>query len=378
MSRKFRTMVTALQLLLIVLTVLGASGVQSPCSAQKRTFRLALPGYKYQFPRDHASHDEFKTEWWYYTGHLESAAGKKYGYELTFFRIGVDEPNVPTKSPWQLRDYYLAHFAITDENNKKFYYFEKLNRSGLSTAGARDDSFYVFNEGWMAEWLNGRFYIKADTPEFGLHLTLEPMKPPVVHGKDGVSQKADCKGCASHYYSMTRLKSDGLLFEKGKPTPVTGLSWMDHEFGSNQLTEEQVGWDWFSVQLDNGCELMLYFMRRADGSYDPNSSGTFVDKSGKATHVSLAQFSQRAIGQWRSGHSGGVYPMGWVVKVPSLKLELNLTPSIDGQELVTKNSTGVTYWEGSTSVSGKVGSEPVTGKAYVEMTGYSERFRNKI
>lgn len=350
-----------------------------PCFAQqKRTFKLALPGYKYQFPRDHASHDEFKTEWWYYTGHLKSVAGKKYGFELTFFRIGVEEPNVPQKTPWQLNNYYLAHFAITDENNKKFHYFEKLNRSGVNAAGAREDAFYVFNEGWLAEWLNGRFYIKADTPQFGLHLTLEPMKPPVVHGKDGVSQKAACKGCASHYYSMTRLKADGLLFENGKPVQVSGLSWMDHEFGSNQLTEDQVGWDWFSVQLNNGCELMLYFMRRADGKYDANSSGTFIDKDGKATHITLDQFSQRVIGKWKSPKSGGTYPMGWNVSVPSLKLELSLTPTHEDQELVTKSSTGVTYWEGSTTVSGKVGAESVSGNAYVEMTGYSERFRNKI
>lgn len=350
-----------------------------PCFAQqKRAFKLALPGYKYQFPRDHASHDEFKTEWWYYTGHLKSVAGKKYGFELTFFRIGVETPNVPQKTPWQLNNYYLAHFAVTDENNKKFHYFEKLNRSGVKAAGAREDAFYVFNEGWFAEWLNGRFYIKADTPQFGLHLTLEPMKPPVVHGKDGVSQKASCKGCASHYYSMTRLKADGLLFENGNPVSVSGLGWMDHEFGSNQLTEDQVGWDWFSVQLDNGCELMLYFMRRADGKYDINSSGTFIDKDGKATHIAVDQFSQRTLGKWKSAKSGGTYPMGWKVGVPSLKLELTLTPTHEDQELVTKSSTGVTYWEGSTTVSGKWGADSVSGKAYVEMTGYSDRFRTKI
>ncbi len=372
MNRMFVALLQA-----IVLTTVTCL-MPSPCLAQKRSFKLALPGYKYQFPRDHASHDDFKTEWWYYTGHLKSEAGKKYGFELTFFRIGVEEPNVPQNSPWQLRNYYLAHFAITDENNKKFHYFEKLNRSGVNTAGAREDSFYVFNEGWLAEWLNGCFYIKADTPEFGIHLTLEPMKAPVVHGKDGVSQKASRKGCASHYYSMTRLKTDGLLFENGKLVQVSGLSWMDHEFGSNQLTEDQVGWDWYSVQLDNGCELMLYVMRRVDGKYDVNSSGTFIDKDGKMTHVTLDQFSQRALGKWKSPTSGGVYPMGWNLSVPSLKLQLTLTPTLQEQELVTKSSTGVTYWEGSTSVTGKMGAEAVSGSAYVELTGYSERFRKDI
>lgn len=363
--------------LLPVLLMLTAVHPQDSMSAP-RVFKQALPGYKFSFPKDHASHDEFKTEWWYYTGHLRTGDGRSFGYELTFFRTGAEEANMKTPGPWKLDNYYLAHFAISDENNKRFFFREKLNRSGIKTAGARNDAMLVFNETWSAEQLGDKFSLRADTPRFGIHLILEPLKPPVVHGEDGVSRKASGKGNASHYYSLTRLKTEGLLLENGKPTPVTGLSWMDHEFGSNQLTQNQVGWDWYSIQLDNGCELMLYAMRRDDGSIDPNSSGTFVFKDGTTRKLSLSEFSQKATGKWTSAVSKATYPMGWQLSVPALRLELKLTPTFEGQELSTKESTGVIYWEGSVRATGKHGSQSVSGSGYVEMTGYAEKFRKRI
>jgi predicted secreted hydrolase len=342
-----------------------------------RTFRQALPGYTYAFPKDHASHEEYKTEWWYYTGHLNSEDGRKFGYELTFFRTGLENSAVE-KTPWDVKNIYLAHFAVSDESNKKFLFYEKLNRAGLNTATARPDNYQVVNETWSVEQLGNDFVLRADAPNCSLHLLLSSLKPPVIHGTNGISQKASCKGCASHYYSMTRLKSSGYLYLNNAANKVTGNSWMDHEFGSNQLTSEQVGWDWYSLQLDNNSELMLYVMRRSDGTLDNNSSGTIVNADGTSKHLNLADFKIGAARTWISSATGAHYPMDWSIKIPSAKLDLTVKSAFENQELNTKQSTGVAYWEGAASVSGTQDNRPVTGQAYVEMTGYAEKFRKNI
>ena len=339
-------------------------------------YQAALPGYQYQFPRDHASHPDYKTEWWYYTGHLQTTAGKRYGYELTFFRVGNDPKVVQEKntSPWNTNNLYAAHFALSDESNKTFHYSEKLNRSGLNVAGARTDTYYVWNELWLAEQLGQPMIIRADSPDGKqeIHLLLTSQKPPVIHGKNGVSQKASCEGCASHYYSMTRLKTEGILLLEGKAYPVTGLSWMDHEFGSNQLAKNQQGWDWFSVQLTDNTELMLYLLRQDNGQIDPNSSGTVVYDDGRSRHLMLKDFTVTNAGPtWTSPASKGTYPIGWRISVPSEQLTLNITPAFENQELFTAGSTNVSYWEGSSHVSGTKQGKSVQGQAYVEMTGYA-------
>lgn len=338
-------------------------------------YQAALPGYQYHFPKDHASHESYKTEWWYYTGHLKTQAGKRYGYELTFFRIGND-PSVrqSEKSPWNSNNLYATHFALSDENTQTFHYAEKLNRAGLNIAGARSDTYYVWNELWLAEQLGDRMILRANSPDGKqeIHLLLSSQKPPVIHGVNGVSQKATCQGCASHYYSMTRMKTEGTLFIDGKAEPVTGLSWMDHEFGSNQLSKEQVGWDWFSVQLNDQTELMLYLLRHQDGRIDPNSSGTIVDAQGHSRHLKLSEFKVSNSGAyWTSSASNGKYPMGWKISIPSEKLDLTIQPAFENQELFTKGSTKVAYWEGSSSARGIKAGRPVQGQAYVEMTGYA-------
>lgn len=341
-------------------------------------YKAALPGYQYQFPRDHASHEAFKTEWWYYTGHLQTQSGKQYGYELTFFRVGNDpklrQASPDSKNPWNTDNLYAAHFALSDEQNKTFHYSEKLNRAGLNLAGALSNHYYVWNELWLAELLGQQMVLRANSPDGKqeIHLLLSSEKPPVIHGSGGVSQKASCVGCASHYYSLTRLKTEGLLLIDGKAEPVTGLSWMDHEFGSNQLSREQTGWDWFSIQLSDNTEVMLYLLRNEDGSVDPNSSGTLVDAQGNSRHLNLNDFKVIESGKkWVSPASKGVYPLGWKIQIPSAKLELAVTPSFENQELTTQGSTKVAYWEGSSKVSGKKAEKTVSGQAYVEMTGYA-------
>lgn len=341
-------------------------------------YQKALPGYQYHFPQDHASHPSYKTEWWYYTGHLKTTQGKKYGYELTFFRLGRDEKQIKpdNKSPWNTNNLYAAHFALSDENNRKFYYHEKLNRAGMNVAGARTDSYYTWNELWLAEGLGNQMILRADSPDGKqeIHLLLTPEKEPVIHGLNGVSQKASCVGCASHYYSMTRLKTEGTLLLDEKASSVTGLTWMDHEFGSNQLAQNQQGWDWFSIQCSDNTELMLYLLRQDNGQIDPNSSGTWVDLNGQSHHLTLKDFTVKPSGQsWTSPASKGKYPMGWEITVPSQRLMLTVTPAFQNQELYTKGSTRVAYWEGSAQVSGARWGKRITGQAYVEMTGYAKQ-----
>ena len=363
----------------ILPVLLVFASVFAVSSAEAREFKKALPGYHFEFPRDHASHDSFKTEWWYYTGHLATKQGRRFGYELTFFRSGVENPPkaVPS-SPWQMDNVFLAHFAVTDIEKGKFVNFERMNRAGLNVAGARQDACLVFNETWSAARLGDKFTLEADSDGYSIKLLLTPAKPPVVHGKDGVSQKASCAGCASHYYSLTRLKTEGVIVLEDGAHEVTGESWMDHEFGSNQLSEDQEGWDWFSIQLSDGSELMLYNMRRRNGGVDKHSSGTIIGADGSSRHLPVSAMSIKPVATWKSPTTGAIYPSGWKVSIPDSGITLELAPVQKDQELVTSGSTGITYWEGAVDVKGVKGGKKVSGRGYVELVGYAEKFKKRI
>lgn len=334
-------------------------------------FLLALPGYEYEFPRDHGSHDGYRTEWWYYTGHLRTADGHRYGFELTFFRVGVDLK--PAESRWDLKNLALAHFAITDVDGHRFRYYEKLNRSSPYTAHAAAGKLDVFNEGWRAVTTldGGGWRIVAKEGDDAIDLVLRSRKPPAIHGENGISVKAAGEGYASHYYSMTRLEVLGSV----NGAKCTGQAWMDHEFGSSALRENQRGWDWYSIQLDNDSEIMLYVIRRADGTPDLTSSGSLITADSRVIPIHHDQIKIAAKRSWKSKKSGATYPLDWTVTLPSFGISLTLHPLLDDQELVTRESTRVTYWEGAVSVNGSFDNVGVTGEGYVEMTGYDRAFR---
>lgn len=333
----------------------------------------ALPGWNFEFPRDHGAHDQFRTEWWYYTGHLTTASGREYGFEVTFFRVGVDR--APADSPWDLRNVALAHFAVTDPARKAFRYYEKLNRATPYLAGAREGYLHVFNEGWSVTTASdGSFRLRAAAGEDAVDLVLRSRKPPAIHGENGVSVKAEGAGYASHYYSLTRLEATGSVRIGGRTETARGLAWMDHEFGSSALREHQTGWDWFSVQFDNETELMLYIIRKQDGTPDVTSSGSIVLDDGRVIPLKRDQFRVEPLGRWRSRRSGATYPMGWRITVPGLRIALRVRERMREQELITTGSTQVTYWEGAVVVEGSFGQTPVRGKGYVEMTGYDRAF----
>jgi len=353
---------------------LVAARVLAPASADPpaRTpegYRLANTPYAFTFPRDHAAHPDYRTEWWYYTGHLRAGA-RRFGYELTFFRVGLDPARRRSLSAWAPHTLVLAHLALTDETGRRFEFRERAAREALGLAGADSARYRVWIDDWSAELAaDGRTHrLRAAVPEFALALDLEPQKPPVVHGANGVSAKGVG---ASHYYSLTRNATRGALVVHGDTLGVEGSSWMDHEFMTDALGPGQVGWDWFGLQLDDGRELMLYRLRRRDGTVEPRSSGTLIERDGRAVHLPLSAFTVDSTARWRSERSGGVYPAGWVVRVRGRDLELRLEPTVPDQELRTPGSTGTTYWEGSVRIRGRSGRKVVTGEGYVELTGYA-------
>jgi predicted secreted hydrolase len=338
-------------------------------------WRAAMPGYKYEFPRDHFAHPDFQTEWWYYTGNVFTPEGRRFGFELTFFRHGVERRKKAGEKrfTWELDDVYLAHLALTDVEERRFYNLERLNRSGPGLAGADAGSRCIWNGNWQVRWQDEkRQLLEAVAEEFTLTLELVSEKPLVVHGVGGVSQKAAGPGRASHYISFTRLITRGTITVGGKRYAVSGMSWMDHEFFTHQLEADQVGWDWFSIQLDNGADLMLFRLRRKDGTSDPYSAGTYIDRQGRSTHLQSGQFELRPGRTWESPRTGARYPVAWKIRVPSLGLELAVTTPLPAQELQNHRGVGPTYWEGAVDYQGSLQGEPVTGRGYLEMTGYDK------
>ena len=377
MTRSIRVSIIAVCLTVILSTLLTPA---TEATTPERKFKLALPGYRYHFPADHYSHDEFKTEWWYYTGHLESTDKKAFGFELTFFRSGAPISDGVSSGAFALKNVYMAHFALTDVSGKKFFYEEKLSRGGAGSAGASGKDYNVWLENWNVtrDPKTGKHHLVAKSKDCSIDLSLGEAKVPAIHGHQGVSQKASCVGCASHYYSLTRMPADGDVTVGGKNYSVRGAAWMDHEFGSNQLADNQVGWDWFSIQLDDGTDMMLYLMRLKDGTYDAHSSGTFISADGGTQHLKLNDYKIEASKNWKSPHTGGQYPTSFHVTVPSKQLDLQIEAQLQDQELASKDRTGISYWEGACRVSGQHNGAAVRGQAYVEMTGYSAAFNRKI
>ncbi len=346
---------------------------------------LALPGWAYRFPEDHAVHADYKTEWWYFTGNLRDERGKAYGYELTFFRQGTLPPKRlatmfaagQPRSRFVQGDFKFAHFAVSELDGQRFHFTQRIARGAFGDAGFGTASS---NEplAWLDDWqlrpqADGSWRITArsasPTP-MSIDLRLQPTKPPVVHGAEGVSQKAAGLGNASHYYSFTRLETNGTLAlgENAEALKVKGESWFDHEWASNQLASDQVGWDWFCFQFDDRTELMLYAMRRRDGTVDPVSAGTFVDAAGQTTHLERTDFRLESTRTWKSRQTDATYPLAWKASIPRLQLEFALEPALDDQELVLPP---ISYWEGAVRATGQRAGKAIVGTGYMELTGYA-------
>jgi predicted secreted hydrolase len=337
--------------------------------ARAQDFKIAQPGYAFEFPRDYFNHEDYQTEWWYYTGNVKSAAGHRFGFELTFFRQGVSR--AANSSTWFVHDIWMAHLALSDINGQRFYNEERLNRSGPGIAGVDPQTGLVWNGNWRAHIGEQGEELQGIGDKFGLALKLVPVKRPVIQGQNGASQKAEGAGHASHYFSLTRLETTGSIELDGKSYSVEGTSWIDHEFFSDSMATNETGWDWLSIQLGDGTELMLYRLRHTDGSIDPYSSGSYVDASGRSQFLSAKDFTMTPGAEtWTSPATNAAYPVRWHVSIPGLKLELDVTTPLKSQELSA--SFGPSYWEGSIDVSCARGGQPLNGVGYLEMTGYAE------
>jgi len=349
-------------------------------------YRIAQPGYRYEFPRDHFDHQEFQTEWWYYTGNLKSVDGHRYGFELTFFRQAIHRDSLQEKSTsknsdseqsaWKANDLYLAHLALSDLNGKTFYHSERINRAGPGLAGVTETDQRVWNGNWQVHWNADAQELQAYDSRFALRLNLRSRKPPVIHGENGISQKSEGPGHASHYISLTHLETRGVIELDGKKNEVFGLSWMDHEFFTQQPAADQAGWDWLSLQLDDNTELMLYRFRRKYGSADPYSSGTYIDAAGKSFHLRSADFVMQPQREtWTSPETHATYPIHWKISIAKLGINLEATAALAQQEITSKSGWSPSYWEGAIKLNGRRGDKPLTGAGYLEMTGYQSPLR---
>lgn len=340
---------------------------------QGAEWQPAPEGYELKFPRDHGSHPAQKVEWWYFTGNLTSADGLEYGYQLTFFRIGTDvKPENP--SVWTVRDLHMSHFALSELSGRKYHCAQRLGRAGPSLAGAALDRLNVWNGPWMAAMKqDGSMHLKADCKEgekdFGLDLTLTPTRPVVMQGENGYSRKGQQPGNASIYYSFTRMKTEGKVRVGETMMLVSGLSWMDHEFGSSFLEPGQLGWDWFSLQFEDGSDLMLFQIRQLDEKLPPTRVGMLIKPDGRKIALAAEDILFASGGKWKSDWSGAQYPLEWEIQVPSQKLKLTTKTRLSNQEMRSANF-GPNYWEGAVQVSGELEGRPTTGRGYLEMTGY--------
>jgi predicted secreted hydrolase len=335
-------------------------------------WQIAMPGWQYQFPRDHGAHPPFKTEWWYFTGELHTADGREYGYEVTWFRQGVLPVRPRGASRFVVQDFKFAHFALSDIGAGRFHFVQKVSRGAYGDAGNGDGSPGAL--AWIDDWRltvepTGDWRIVATNEGISLDLRVTPQKPPVIEGEKGVSVKSAGEGHASCYYSYTRMATRGALTLPGAaPLAVTGETWFDHEWATNQLAPDQAGWDWFSLQLSDDTELMLYRMRLKNGQADAASSGTFIPRSGVPVYLKAGDFILTPLDWWRSPGTHGAYPIRWRVQIPRLKMDVQVSTPLEDQEL---SLPSIAYWEGLIHIVGDSGGAAITGHGYLELTGYT-------
>lgn len=325
-----------------------------------------------KLPRDLAAHETAQTEWWYYTGHARTDAGRNFSFELVFFKRRTDLDKFSVV-PLRLigNPFYFAHFALTDHERSAFRYAHRKSSNGPfdEPASASEKHYFLRLGDWSVREAGGAHIVRATIDrDLVFEATLTPSKRVVLNGNAGVSFKDE--GQASRYFSYTRMQVEGDLVRNGKTEHFAGTSWMDREFGTWTPTENQKGWDWFSVQLDNECELMCYRLRNGSGGTSPYSSGTYVDREGNSRTLTNEEFSIEPTGEWKSPHSGACYPSGWKLTVPDLQIDMTVSPIMKDQELDTRGTTMIVYWEGACDVSAMIGDSEVAGRAYVELVGY--------
>lgn len=342
--------------------------LQEALSDKSGRFAEVTPGRSFQFPADHGPHRDYKTEWWYFTGNVSNEKGEPFGYQLTLFRVGNLTPGEEqeNRSEWASQSLYMGHLGLSDVAREKFYTKERLGREGVGLAGALENGERVWLEDWEIRRKPSGWQLSAHSDGLELALELADTKPPVLQGEGGYSRKGPEPKHASYYVSQTRLETNGTISVDGVENRVSGSTWFDHEWSSEAMAEGLVGWDWFSLQLDDQSELMLYLLRYEDGRLEPASSGTLVAPDGTKQALKLSDFKVDSE-ETHKVESGNLYPSRWRVEVPSVGLELDVVPKMAEQEMIGR----VPYWEGAVDVKGSRNGQPLEGRGFVELTGYS-------
>ena len=372
------------------------SAAQALSGGDTEGYTQALGPREFVFPDDHGVHPGFKTEWWYYTGNLFTEEGRQFGYQFTIFRnqlspSGEDfarinqkesaqmnlELNSANDSEWSTNQLYLAHFAISDVSKREHVFNERYSRGTVGLAGARVDPYRIWLEDWEITRVTDlkatdeRFpvRIKAEMSDgTALEVVLNPQKPLVLQGEEGYDKKGGEDGNASYYISFTRMQTEGLLKKDGESLVVSGLSWMDHEWSTSALDSGQTGWDWFSIQLSNGYELMYYQIRNADPELAPQTTGSLIAPNGQKRDLGQGEVQLEVLEYWTSPHTGARYPLQWTLGIPSEELKVDVATVFDDQEM----TVSVQYYEGALHVSGTFRDEAIDGNGYIEMTGYEQ------
>ncbi len=352
--------------LLLILSSCSFPGVVSSTaqlpSASKTPQAAALPPVR--FPQDEAAHNDL-TEWWYYTGHFNAsvANGKThvYGFELVIFQaLRSDLPPV-----------YAAHFAISDVTRGEFHFDQRrvIEPNVVIPNGTSTKGIAVAVGDWSIQGLNGLDHLVASMQNYTIHLNLQGLKPPTLHNGNGLITYG--LGGFSYYYSRTRMAVSGTVLDHNQSLQVTGQAWMDHQWG-NFLSLGGGGWDWYSVQLNNNTEMMLYFIRDASGKVISTYVG-YIDANANDHLLPAQSISSTVLDHWKSPTTGANYPSGWRLTIndPLLQATLTITPQLKDQELTAYQSTGNSYWEGAVSIDGQSAGKPIQGEGYIELTGYA-------
>lgn len=367
-----------LTLLLVSLLTAACSETQTDTDGQPPTVRVdermaavpdpgfarALEPRAFEFPRDHAAHPEFATEWWYFTGNLQDLDGRRFGYQLTLFRVGLEPGQPADDSAWRANQIYMGHMAISDIANERHLSAERFSRAAAGLAGASEDPLHI----WLGSWsvrgdAGGLFPLRLDAAASGMSLSLrllDPDRPMVLQGDQGLSRKSAQAGNASYYYSYTRIPTVGEIQLADSRFELRGNSWFDREWSSSALAVDQAGWDWFALQLDDGRDLMFYRMRGRDGQAQRFSRGVLVGKDGLISSLSNEQVELEPLRHWTS-ETGTRYPVAWKLRVPTHDLDLQVSAAFDAQEMPLT----VQYWEGAVTVEGSH-----RGVGYMELSGY--------
>jgi predicted secreted hydrolase len=362
-----------------------AAAVAALAGAASAGFRAAPPDHRWSFPADLRSHPGFRNEWWYFTGTVEAEGepGRRLGFQLTFFRVGLAPAAPAVDSAWATADAVMVHAAVTDVQAGAHTFSEVLWRAAPLLGGFPSAPNPVVAWARAAPGTDGRWEVRLDGGGFrlamrddaaglALDLTLTPEKPPALQGPNGLSRKSAEVGYASLYVSLTRLATSGEVVVGGRRLAVRGESWMDREIGSSQLAPDQVGWDWWSLRLRDGRDLMLYVLRRRDGSASWRNA-TLVERDGRVRLLAPGEWTARATGSWRSAATGATYPSGWELALPGEGIRLSVLPEVREAENRSALVPGLFYWEGPVRAVDASGAP--AGEGYVELTGYGEHAR---